>query len=599
MSLTAMNLAILFGALLVAAAIFTSVISFRFGAPLLLVFLLLGLAAGEDGLGIEFDDAPAAYFIGSVALALILFDSGFNTRAQTLRTAAAPAGVLAVFGVALTAGFVGVAAHWILSLSWLEAFLLGAIVSSTDAAAVFFLLRTGGISLRERTRATLEVESSSNDPVAIFLTIGLIELILAGAGFEAATFKLLGDFVLQIGLGAIVGLAGGYGIRAIINRTDLDAGLFPVAFVALGLIVFAATALVGGSGFLAVYVAGLFAGNTRMRHAGGLRRFSQALTWLSQITMFLTLGLLATPSEFPDLLLPAVGLGLFLMLFARPLAVVLSILPFKFSWRETTFIGWVGLRGAVSILLGILPIVAGLPNGQVLFNVAFIIVLTSLLVQGWSIGPMARWLGLIVPPRLGPLQRTELEIPGGGGYEIVAYRVRPDSRVIRGDRLPRWARPSLIVRDGSSLRPRSAGPLQPGDQVFIMTSSRYVPLLDRLFAGAADDNLDPDLYGEFTLNPEARLRDVTAAYGAEVAAIDESATLKDFIRERLHGDVEAGDRISLGDFDLIVRSVNEGHEILEVGLSTDPASRMRPPRWHAAKSRRTNLLRRLLSWSDE
>ncbi len=594
MSLTAMNLAILLGALLVAVAIFTSVISFRFGAPLLLVFLLLGLGVGEDGLGIEFDDAPAAYFIGSIALALILFDSGFNTRAQTLRTAALPATSLAVLGVVLTAGLVGVAARWILGLEWIEAFLLGAIVGSTDAAAVFFLLRTGGVSLRERIRATLEVESSSNDPVAIFLTIGLIELILAGAGLEAATITLLGDFVRQIGLGAIVGLAGGYGIRAIINRTDLDSGLYPVAFVALGLAVFGATSLAGGSGFLAVFIAGVFAGNSEIRNAASLRRFSHALTWLSQITMFLTLALLATPSEFPEVLLPGIALGVFLMLVARPVAVVLSILPFRFSWRETTFIGWVGLRGAVSILLGILPIVAGLPNGQVLFNVTFIIVLTSLLVQGWSIRPMARWLGLIVPARLGPIQRTELEIPGGGGYEVVAYRVRPDSKVAKGDRLPRWARPSLIVRGGSSLRPHSAGPLQPDDQIFIVTSSRYVPLLDRLFAGSAGDSLDPDLYGEFTLNPDARLGEIADAYGAEIEPGHAGVTLRDFLREKLHGDVEAGDRVSLGDFDLIVRAVNDKHEILDIGLSTDPSHRLQTPRWAINKSPARRWLSRLL-----
>lgn len=591
MSLTAMNLAILLGALLVAVAIFTSVISFRFGAPLLLVFLLLGLGVGEDGLGIEFDDAPAAYFIGSIALALILFDSGFNTRTQTLRAAGLPAASLAIVGVVLTAGLVGVAARWILGLEWTEAFLLGAIVGSTDAAAVFFLLRTGGVSLRERVRATLEVESSSNDPVAIFLTIGLIELIRAGAGFEAATVTLLGDFVRQIGLGAVVGLAGGYGIRAIINRTELDSGLYPVAFIALGLMVFGATSLVGGSGFLAVFVAGVFAGNTQMRNAASLRRFSHALTWLSQITMFLTLGLLATPSEFPQVLLPGIGLGVFLMVVARPIAVVLSILPFRFSWRETTFIGWVGLRGAVSILLGILPIVGGLPNGQMLFNVTFIIVLTSLLVQGWSIRPMARWLGLVVPPRMGPLQRTELEIPGGGGYEVVAYRVRPDSKVIK-DRLPRWARPSLIVRDGSSLRPHSAGPLQPDDQIFIVTNSRYVPLLDQLFAGPAGDNLDPDLYGEFTLNPDARLGDIAEAYGAKIGPGDAEVALKDFLRARLHGDVEPGDRVSVGDFDLIVRTVNDRHEILDVGLSADPSRRLRETSWIGPAS--PNWLSRLL-----
>jgi cell volume regulation protein A len=256
------------------------------------------------------------------------------------------------------------------------------------------------------------------------------------------------------------------------------------------------------------------------------------------------------------------------------------------------------LRGGVSILLGILPIVAGLPNGQMLFNVAFIVVLTSLLVQGWSIRPMARWLGLIVPAPLGPLQRTELELPGGGGYEVVAYRVRSDSRVSKGERIPRWARPSLIVRGGSSLRPHSAGPLQADDQIFIVTNSRYVTLLDRLFAGPSDETSDPYLYGEFTLNPGARLADIADAYGATVDPVEARLSLKDFLRARLRGDIEVGDRVSLGAFDLIVRAVDQGHEILEVGLSVDPDRRAPAYRGKAILRSRT-MLRRLFGRRDK
>lgn len=570
MSLQAMNLAILIGALLVTIAIFTSVLSFRIGAPLLLVFLAVGLGAGEEGFGIQFDDAPAAFFIGSMALALILYDSGFNTKAATLRTAALPALSLATLGVALTTVLVGLVAHWVLGLAWLQSFLLGAIVSSTDAAAVFFLLRAGGINLRERMRATLEVESSSNDPMAIFLTLALVELIVSEAGAEAATIQLVIDFLQQIGLGAVLGLLGGWGIRFIIDRTDLDAGLYPIIFLSLGLAVFGATSLLGGSGFLAVYIAGLFAGNSRMRHAAGLRKFSQALTWLSQIAMFLTLGLLASPSEFVDLLVPAIGIATFLMLFARPIAVFLSLLPFGFSSREVVFTGWVGLRGAVSILLGIVPLIYGLEDGRTLFNVAFIIVLVSLLVQGWSISPVARRLGLMVPPRHGPLTRTELELPGGSDHEVVAYLVHPESRVARGIRIPRWARPSLILRDGRSLRPQTAGRIQPSDQVFIVAASRYVPLLDQLFAGPAESSADPQLYGDFTLHPDATLADVAAAYDAPVGEEEAGLTLRTFLQDRLHGDVEPGDRVSVGRFDLIVRAIDEAHNIMEVGLDVAP-----------------------------
>lgn len=576
MDIQAMNLAIMVGAILVTVAIFTSLISFRIGAPLLLVFLLLGLGAGVDGvLGIPFDDANAAFFIGSVALALILFDSGFNTPWQTFRTAAGPALSLATIGVLLTTLMVATLAHALFRLSWLEAFLLGAIVSSTDAAAVFFLLRTGGIALRERVRATLEVESSSNDPMAIFLTLTLVEVIVADAGVEGATVTVVVEFLRQLGLGALLGLLGGQAIRVIIDRANLDGGLYPIIFLALGLAVFGSTALLGGSGFLAVYVAGLIAGNGRMRHALGLRRFSHALTWLSQIAMFLTLGLLATPSEFPEVLLGAVVLAVFLMLVARPAAVWISLLPFRFTPPELTFIAWVGLRGAVSILLGIVPIIGGLGDGRTFFNVAFIVVLASLLVQGWSIGPVARRLGLIVPTREGPVNRVELELPGRGDHEVVAYQVHPESRVAKGERVPRWARPSLVLREGRSLRPHTAGRLQPGDQVYIVVSSNHVYLLDGLFA-APGEGSDPDLYGEFALDPEARLGDVAAAYDVEVAADEADLTLRAFLDRRLHGDVEPGDRVSLGRIDLIVRSAGEGHVVDEVGLGVEPMAQALP-----------------------
>lgn len=570
MSLLAMNLAILIGAVLVTVAIFTSLISFRVGAPLLLVFLIVGLVAGEDGFGIAFEDGPAAYFIGSLALALILLDSGFTTQITSFRIAALPALSLATVGVLLTAILTGVAAHYLLGLGWLEAALLGAILSSTDAAAVFFLLRVGGINLRERVRATLEVESSSNDPMAIFLTVALVELIEIGPGAGGAFVTLLLDFIREMGFGAVLGFIGGHAIRFIIDRADLDSGLYPIIFLSLGLAVYGATALIGGSGFLAVFIAGLIAGNSKMRHAPVLRRFTQALTWLSQIAMFLTLGLLASPSEFPEVLLASLGVAAFLMLVARPIAVVLSLLPFRFSRHEVVFTSWVGLRGAVSILLGIVPMIAGMPEGHLFFNVAFIVVMASLLIQGWSVRPVARLLNLTVPPQVGPLHRTDLELPGGSNHEVVGYRVHPDSRVAKGERIPRWARPSLILRDGRSLRPHAAGRVQAGDQVYIVTATNYVPLLDQLFAGPAESAFDPQLYGEFLLDPDARLGDVAAAYDTPIDPSEANLTVRDFLNRRLYGNVEPGDRVGLGRFDLIVRKVGQDHSVREVGLGVEP-----------------------------
>jgi cell volume regulation protein A len=569
----AMNLAILVGSALVVAAAFTSILSFRFGAPLLLVFLAVGLIAGEDGIGIPFDDLRAAYFIGSVALAIILFDAGYATRLATLRLAAAPALVLASAGVLLTAVMVGVVAQLLFHFGFLQGLLLGIIVAPTDAAAVFFLLNVGGLTLRDLVRSTLEIESGSNDPVAIFLTLALVGL-LAGGGLPG--WALAGELAAQIGIGLAGGLLGGAAIIQVVRRTNFDPALYPIIVTALALATFALTSLAFGSGFLAVYVAGLMSGNARLPHAVTLSRFQAATTWLSQIAMFVTLGLLATPSQFVDVAVPAILLALFLMLVARPVAVWLCLLPFRFTRHELAFVSWVGLRGAVSILLAVVPTLAGVPGGRTMFNTAFVVVLASLLVQGWSIGPVARFLGVAVPPRRGPVDRIELELPGRGHHEIVAYVVHPDSAVARGERIPRWARPSLVVRDGRTLRPHRFGRPQAGDQIYVITTPEYVPLLDKLFAGLGEAVNDPDLYGEFAIDPEAPLADLARLYPATIARDDEALPVKDFLRRQLAGDIEAGDRVPLGAVDLIVRQVSDAHEIEEVGLAMEHAEEARP-----------------------
>ena len=568
----AMNVAILIGATLVVAAAFTSLLSFRFGAPLLLVFLLVGLLAGEDGLGLKFDNLGAAYFIGSIALIIILFDSGYATRLSVLRLAALPSLALATVGVVVTAVLVGVAAEVILGLSWREGLLIGVIVAPTDAAAVFFLLRVGGITLRDRVRSTLEVESGSNDPMAIFLTLALVGVLSAGGDLSVG---IIGDFALQLVVGGVGGLAAGVLIVQIVNRTQFDAGLYPIVVTALALMTFAVTGMLGGSGFLAVYVAGLVSGNARMRHAVALRRFQEGTTWLAQIAMFLTLGLLATPSQFPAVAVPALLLSAFLTLVARPIAVWVCLVAFGFSRQEMAFIAWVGLRGAVSIMLAILPIVSGLPSGRPMFNVAFVVVLVSLLVQGWTIGPMARFLGLIVPGRSGPVDRIELELPGSSAYEIVAYVVHPESAVARGHRIPRWARPSLVIRNGRTLRPHRAGRPEAGDRIYVITTPEYVGLLDGLFGGRAGAD-DPQLYGDFALAPDTRLADVARAYPVELVPGDGQLTAAQFLRRELSGAIEAGDRVPLGDVDIIVRRVSDSHEIVEVGLALEHGRVARP-----------------------
>lgn len=563
--------AFLIAAGLVLVSVMTSALAFRFGAPLLLVFLGIGLLAGEDGLGISYDDAESAYFIGSLALAIILFDSGFDTKLRSFRQAAAPAITLATLGVAMTAGLVGVVAHYVFGLPWLESFLLGAIVGSTDAAAVFFLLRVGGITIRDNVRSTLEVESGSNDPMAIFLTVMLLELILSQEAPGALWQDLLYGFVVQMGLGILMGIAGGYIIVAAAKRITLEGALYPIGVVSAAICLFGLVGMLGGSGFLAVFVAGLVAGNMRITGHVGLRRFLEGLTWIAQIAMFLTLGLFATPSEFLDIALPAIAVAIGLTFICRPLAIWLCLLPFGYQRNETAFISWVGLRGAVSILLGIIPLAGGLENGQQLFNAAYIIVLTSLLLQGWTIRPMARWLGLIVPARIGPVERVGLDLPGRADHELIVYRVVKDSPVLQGERLPRWARPSLVVREGRSMRYQFAGRLQEGDLVYMFVAPQYVRLLDRLFASPKKlTQDDADFFGKFSLDPAKPVSALVDAYGLRAVPeqhLDHS--IADFMKQRLGGTAEVGDRVNCGSVDLVVRDIGTQGEIKEVGLAVD------------------------------
>jgi cell volume regulation protein A len=565
----------LVGAALVLAAAFSSLIAFRFGAPLLLLFLAIGLASGIDGLGIQFDNAQFAYFVGSLALAVILFDSGFGTPLNVLRQAALPALSLATIGVLLTAGIFGVVAFYMTDFTWLESFLLGAAVASTDAAAVFFLLRAGNINLRERVRSTLEIESGTNDPIAIFLTITLVEIIAAGAdpSAELLFIDLAVGFITHMGLGAAAGLIGGFLIVRLVERLNLDQALLPIFVLTLSLIVFAAAGAIHGSGFLAVYLAGLVAGNSDIRAVSVLRRFQAGMSWLAQIIMFLVLGLFATPSQFPEILAIAFVLGLFLIFVARPLAVWFCLLPFNMPRQETAFISWVGLRGAVSILLAITPILGELENGREIFNIAFIVVLVSLLIQGWTVGPLARRLGLIIPARLGPLEKVELELPGSAHHELLAYTIVPGSPVARGQRIPRWARPSLVVREGRSIKFQDAGRLIEGDHVYIFVPDRYPRLLDRLFASRTEvDPEDTEFFGAFAVDPTRPAADLEAAYETGLTEAETAMTIGQLILARLGGHAEYADRVTIGPIELIVREVDEKGRIISVGVSLEPAA---------------------------
>ncbi|WHO74319.1 potassium/proton antiporter [Rhizobium sp. BT03] len=567
----AFYIVVLVSTALVLLAAFSSLLAFRFGAPLLLLFLMIGLAAGVDGLGIEFSNNYLAYILGSIALAVILFDSGFGTPMQAFRLAAVPSLALASVGVLITASLFAVAAMWLLNFTWLEGLLLGSIVASTDAAAVFFLLRIGGINIRDKVRSTLEVESGTNDPMAIFLSIALVEVLASGERYAGINIGMLAMFVQQMGLGVILGLLGGMMIVLIVSKLDTDRGLTPIFVLALALLVFSFTGAVGGSGFLAVYVAGIYAGNRKMQAIGTIKRFQDGMTWLAQIIMFLVLGLLATPSQFPVIIVPAILLALFLIFIARPLAIWLSLLPFDYTQQEIGFVAWVGLRGAVSILLAIMPILGGLENGQIYFNTAFIIVLVSLLVQGWTIKPVAKKLGLIIPPRIGAVDKVEVDLPGAANHELLSYRVIKDSPVLRGERIPRWATPSLVIRDGKSMRYQYAGRLREHDLVYLFIVPSYSRLLDRLFASRAPvDEDDAEFFGAFALSPARPAADLDAAYGPGLLNESEKGlTIAELMRQRLGGKADYADRVRLGSIILIVRDLDEHDHVTSVGMSLE------------------------------
>src|SRR6185437_9177501 len=379
-ALDAISIAILLGSLLVLAGILSSLIALRFGAPLLLVFLLVGMLAGEGGPGgIKFDNVGVAYLVGSIALALILFDGGLRTRLAMFRNVLAPAATLATAGVLITALITAPVAKWMLGTGWMEALLLGAVVASTDAAAVFFLINARGLRLRPRVRATLEVESGTNDPFAVFLTLLLVDYLGAGGQSWSHAFVVL---TRDLVFGCIIGYGGGRIIAWVLNRLELPQGLHAPFVAVAALVVFAFGNAVHTSGFLAVYLAGLVVGNRQTRARNSVVVFLDAITWLAQIVMFVLLGLLAWPHRLAGSIVGSVVVALVLMLIARPAAVFLCLAPFGFQPREKLFMSWVGLRGAVAIFLASIPLLVGLPAAYLYFDVAFVVVLSSLLVQG-------------------------------------------------------------------------------------------------------------------------------------------------------------------------------------------------------------------------
>ena len=561
------NTLFLLSGFLLALSIMASRLSRLFGLPLLVLFLGLGMLAGEQGiLGIRFDDYPLAFTITHLALALILLDGGLRTRLTTFRAAFKPAMALASVGVFVTAGITGLIAMWIFDLSLIEGLLIGAIVGSTDAAAVFSMLSGRGVNLNERVGATLEIESGTNDPMAIFLTIMLIELLVGDIGGIVETVLF---FVQQFGLGIVIGVGGGWLVARLMRWVDLEPGLYSLLALALGFCVFGITSVLGGSGFLAIYLTGLMIGNQPGKHLNYILPVNDGLAWLSQIGLFLVLGLLVNPSELLELALPAALLGLALIFVARPLAVALTVKPFfKFRWHEIGFISWVGLRGAVPIVLAIFPVIGGVENASLYFNAAFAVVLMSLLIQGGTIPLMARWMKVEVPPGVEPDQRGLLGVLPENDYEMFVYRVENetlDDVPIRMLRFPSGALISALFREGSMLHPKGSTRLQLGDVVCVIGREHDLPALNKLFSGEQRFKRSEEFFGPFTIDADATMEEIAKAYGLAITPGEGEMTLGDFISQRVGGHPVVGDDVSWHGIHWVAREV-EGDKIKSVGV---------------------------------
>lgn len=460
--------ALLIGSILIFFSLIAGKTSYRFGVPVLILFLLIGMLAGSEGLvGIAFDNANWAQAMGIVALNFILFSGGLDTDWKSIRPVLGPGLTLATLGVVLTALSIGLFVWLLTDFSLLEGLLLGSIVSSTDSASVFSILRSKSLSLKGTLRPTLELESGSNDPMAYILTLTFIQMMLVPeTGIFIQIPRLIWQIVLGLGLGYSVGWLG----KAVFNRIRLDyEGMYPVLMIAIQFFSFSLTQFLGGNGFLAVYVTAVYLGNQNLYHKHQIVKWFDGFAWLMQIVLFLTLGLLVFPSQ----LLPVMGVSLlisaFMILIARPFSVFLSLLPFRIPFREKSFISWVGLRGAVPIVFATYPLIAGIEKAQLIFNIVFFISLTSLLIQGTTLPIAAKWLKLLLPEdikRPDPDQLDELK------SAMVEIRLSAASyaagRRVLDLKFPKTALITFIQREGNYITPNGATVLKPGDKLFIL-----------------------------------------------------------------------------------------------------------------------------------
>ncbi|AMV34822.1 K(+)/H(+) antiporter NhaP [Pirellula sp. SH-Sr6A] len=563
--------AILVGSFLLLLGVLSSKFSSRFGMPALVTFLGLGMLAGSDGIGgIAFDDYGLAYSIGTVVLAIILYSGGLSTPLESVRSCWKPAGILATLGVVITAVVTGLAASWLMGLSLSHGLLLGSIVGSTDASAVFSILRAGGIHLRRRLADTLEVESGSNDPMAIFMTICMLQYLTGGLNsWQSLVFLLL----RQILVGLVVGISAGYLAVWALRTVHLQvAGLYPIFAVAFGLMSYGGAATLGGSGFLAIYLTGIIVGNYRTPFSRGTLAFHDGLAWLGQIVMFILLGLLCFPSQFVDVIGAGVAISVVLALVSRPLAVFLCLIWSQYNLREKLLLSWVGLKGAVPITLAIFPLMAGVEGASKIFDVVFFVVLVSAVVQGSSLSWVANKLKLDIKPKEEPPITLEISSVYEVDADIVDYFIEPDTlaagKLIRDLALPYEVVIALIVREGKSKLPKGSSRIAAGDHIIVVVHRNVRQAVDHVFARSRSQaKLEswPEQV-EFPIRGIVKLADLEESYGLKLES-DPQSTLSQWLRQQVpEREISDGTIIECGSVTFTVRSMDGKGNATLIGM---------------------------------